>query len=543
MCLPHNLILIQDPYTTPSCFLTGPSLEIMEASSGVSSAALKFTTHASFCFDLSTQSWTAVEAGDQSSPVQDSPAQDSPARLIVASYNVSSPFKWDKRDCSLQRTLTSDRAAADILVLQQVTNPLLGSLLADSSISSKYPFSSHGASSVGNQPAERHLVVLSRFPFRWSRPLSNAGSVVATFPTLMHLGSANASLAPLILAACQLNAELNNEAVMSKKDEIQKLIEYMDINFHGHPWVIAGCFNLPSSRGTLDRARQMGDISTASYEYLQDSDAAFRKWGIQDAWLVSRITSGESSSHPLRDQHQCDEQYEGEQGATYDPLVNTLAFEMTGGGLDNRPQRYDRILVSDELRIRPSRFNMFGFPSEATAGGGIPASSHWGIRCLLEEPSTEYPEPIKPMLVKAPPSLRSTSYIEDALRRRHCLPTHIEAHEREQAVQTLERVLKCMGPSARDANHRNSPRLILAPFGSFSLGVWAPSSDVNCLCIGEISEDVFISLAVARIRRASGDGTTYLRTVRTGPGLMLELDVNCVRVDVQYCCAPTLLDR
>src|SRR5207247_1213129 len=77
------------------------------------------------------------------------------------------------------------------------------------------------------------------------------------------------------------------------------------------------------------------------------------------------------------------------------------------------------------------------------------------------------------------------------------------------------------------------------------LGVWTPSSDLDCLYIGHASSRTFFALAAQRLRRAAaaGEAVRTLRRVEARTGTMLELEVEGVRVDLQYCAAPGVAAR
>ena len=483
----------------------------------------------------------------------------SPDRLIVASYNVLAEFKWpgsSERYSKILANILSDQAVADILVLEEVTDQFLSLLLTDQNVCSRYRYSTHGPpdqTDAGLLPSLLNIIVMSKFPIQWSRlPFhrKHKGAVVATFPSVKDCISPGTASLPLVLAACHLTHGLVDGAVVTKKSEVKTLLAHLSAEFQDRPWIIVGDFNITTSSYSLDMARKRQDISARSYRYLRNFDAMVSGMDLQDAWVASRILSGDSSDESSG-QRPLSELHEGEQGATFNPLTNELAAKMVGGGMNNRPQRYDRILVNSNLHLRPCRFNMFGFPLTGPRGvlSGAVASDHWGIRCLLERPNPRMLEArdavqgSAPQLRKAAPTLGDLEKIKKFLDSRGIVPNEEHVQGRNQAVKLLERALQCQGHGELDGDLRSGARLILIPVGSFALGIWTPLSDIDCLCVGEISQKTFFSLAKSRLRKYSSEDITILRTVRANSGTMLELDVRGIKFDLQYCSAKSILEQ
>ena len=477
-------------------------------------------------------------------------------RLIVASYNVLAEFEWPpslERHPGLIGTILSRRSAADILVLQEVTDQFLVSLLGHQGIRQRYAYSSWGPPNepeIGPLPSLLNVVVLSKYPFSWTLLSSNRkhkASVVATFPSLTGCGADAGK--PLVLAACHLSQGLNDGAVNAKQAEIQGLLRHLSLRYEGHPWIIAGDFNLATSVYTLDTARRQTDLSARSYDYCRNFNSMLAESGLQDAWISSKVLSGESSE-PAGKPRSLLDAYEGEQGATFDPLVNKLAARMLGSGLNNRPQRYDRILVNSHCRLRPRRFNMFGLPSDkADADQPDEApSDHWGIRCLFEASSSNAEDAralpkAEVVACRSENVLGDFDEIKEELRIRGILPSADDGQRRKNAIQLLELILQCTSKEQTQYDPRAGPRLLLLPVGSFAMGLWTPASDVDCLCVGEISSRTFFSLAIQRLRKAAAYGIAIIRRVKAASGTMLELDVQGIKFDLQYCSAPSLLDE
>jgi 2'-5' RNA ligase/exonuclease III len=479
-------------------------------------------------------------------------------QLVVASYNVLAEFEWPPRSYrhpALVENLLSARAAADIVVLQEVTDHFLPDLLANKDIRSRYPFVTHGPpgqSGIGPLPSLLNTVVLSRFAFEWHYlPFhrKHKGCTVARFPGIGTRGIDDGQFRPWILVACHLSQGLTDGAVATKKKEVQKMLDYMSASFPQHPCIIAGDFNLATSTYTIDAAKKKHDVSPQTVRHLRDIDRAISDSGFLDTWLATRLESGESSDI-ANDKRNVLDSFQGEQGATFDPLTNTLASDLVGNGLNNRPQRYDKILVKANGHYNPHGFNMFGQTTfeSPERGGPTYASDHWGIRCLLvksspSEMSRSCAPEMKIALQRPPPGLTNSESLEHFLEDHGCLPNEQERADRVEAIKTLEMVLKDATSSISEKDPRSGPAFIVVPVGSYGLGVWTSSSDIDCLCIGPFSSKTFFALAIQRLKRATVLGVRILRRVKANSGNMLELEVNGIKVDLQYCAAASITER
>ncbi|CAM1511097.1 Fc.00g086100.m01.CDS01 [Cosmosporella sp. VM-42] len=534
---------LKDPYNSLDGeleFLDGPS-------------SSKSSRQPSYHFSQPAGSWQvfATSATPSNVPVI-------PETLVVASYNVLAEFEWppqSDRHPGLVENLMSSRAAADILVLQEVTDHFLPFLLANDDIRSRYPFATHGPPGqhgIGPLPSLLNVVVLSKFPLQWEYlpfQRKHKGCTLVTFPTI---GSCDAEghILPLVLAGCHLTQGLVDGAVVAKKNEMQRMIDHLSSNFANHAWILAGDFNLATSSYTIDAARRKQDISSQTIQYLRDIDMMLFNTGFQDTWLATRLESGESSAF-TNDQQSMLDAFEGEQGATFDPISNNLAADLVGSGLNNRPQRYDRILLKANNQFRPQGFNMFGQSPKQTPEAGKPrhASDHWGIRCLLVHSSPEDAAARASLptttvqLYNALPGLQKLDDLKDCLEKQGCFPSESDRNNRTIALQILGHTLLDSARPATDGEGRSGPPLVLVPVGSYGLGVWTSSSDIDCLCIGSISSRTFFTLALQRLRKAASDGISVLRRVRANSGYMLELEVNGIKVDLQYCAATSVAEK
>lgn len=476
-------------------------------------------------------------------------------RLVVASYNVLAEFEWppqSHRHAPLVQNLLSAQAAADVVVLQEVTDHFLPDLLGSEELRGRYPYVSHGPPNIKGAeplPSLLNIVVLSKFPFEWHHlpfQRKHKGCTVVRFSTIGTSDAPDGQFNPWILVACHLSQGLTDGAIATKKNEIQKMLDYLLRTFPQNPWILAGDFNIVTSSHTVEAVRKKQDISLQTVHRLQDIDRALLDAGFLDTWLATRLESGESSDM-INERRSVLDSFQGEQGATFDPLTNTLTAELVGSGLNNRPQRYDKILVKTG-HYHPHGFNMFGqTPFQSTQGGhSTYASDHWGIRCLLLKSSARemskaaVPE-MKIKLQHPVPSLVEGEGLENFLENYGCLPTEQERENRAQAVRALEVALKDVDLPASEDDTRSGPPFVVVPVGSYGLGVWTSSSDIDCLCIGPFSSKTFFALAVQRLKRAAD--IRIIRRVKANSGYMLELEVHGIKVDLQYCAAASIAER
>lgn len=503
----------------------------------------------SYRFDKSLNKWTLSNIENALSK------SENVEHLIIASYNVLAEFQWPpncSRYGSLVQNILSKRGAADILVLQEVSDSFLPHLLNNTEIQSRYPYSSNApaADGVGPLPSLVNIVILSRFPLSWKYlPLSKKHKSVSvvTFPTVL-LRTPQGEERQLVVVGCHLSQGLTDGAVTTKKLELLRILNYLR-EFHAQdPCVIAGDFNITTSSYAIEQAIRRDVLSKNGELCLQSIEQLFSTHGFRDAWLATRLEAGESSTGASSGKL-ITELFEGEQGATFDPMTNSQASKMVGSGFNVRPQRYDRIFSNNWFPFRPAGFNIFG--QEATMMGegksAEVASDHWGIRCLFKStdidtaPQSNLLKPVT--LSKAPTSLGDVEEIKNTLHAGGFIPSSEDRIKREQAIALLQKVLlqnETVSPP-HDAHH--SLQLILIPVGSFGLGVWMAESDVDCLCVGNISSKLFFTMATQRLRKASDSGITLLRRVKANSGTMLELDILGVKFDLQYCAASSVVEK
>ena len=486
-----------------------------------------------------------------------------PETLVVASYNVLAEFTWppsQTRHLSLVQNLLTETAVSDILVLEEVTDDFLSYLLADDRIAERYPFSSHGPpcqTDLGPLPSLLNQVVLSRIPFHWKQlklKRRHKTSAIVQFPSIV-MGNGQQRL-PLVLATCHLSQGLTDGAVAAKIGELQRIIDHLHSMHANNPWIIAGDFNLTTSRCTIDAALKKKTISKPTATRIASFDEILRDFGLLDAWVTARCEVGESSDD-MRHPKDVWDAFEGEQGATFDPSENLLASKLVGDGAGNRPQRYDRILVKTENAFTVAGFNMFGFPLRGQLDGGsdaLPASDHWGIRCLLRrKPGTLIDrgdatglrmDPVPLPLKYASPELRDPESLKTYLQRLGSFPTEEDEALRKQAFGSLRSaIIDAIGVDGMqgDGSIRKRPPLVIDSVGSYALGVWSRDSDIDCLCVGPFSSRTFFSVIASHFKQSSD--IKILRRVKANTGTMLELEIAGIRVDLQYCGATSIAEK
>lgn len=494
--------------------------------------------------------------------------QDAPTRLsrdnnysylTVASYNVLADFDHPPSKARyplIIQNILQKSILADILVLQEVTDDFLSFICHNDDFRKHYRFASHGPPDQYDiEPLPSHLntVVFSRFPFSWYwLPFNrrHKGSVLVKFTAIGK--QSGDTFHPTVLATVHLTCGLTEGSVSAKKQELQTMISHLSEKYPRNPWILAGDFNITTSAYTIEAAFKKKAISTQTIGHLKGFENTLTEAGLVDAWACARVEFGDFMDSESDFERQMGT-FEGEQGATFDPTVNDLAAQIVGNGLNMRPQRYDRILVKS-ADFQVTGFNMFGRRSgplhehNNLTGSGSEngpaqvmtyASDHWGIRCSLgmkqaeENISSEATSSLSvPVHLKpASSSLANILELKNCLNGLGVFPSDADVTKRKEALELLKEVLFENEHSAS----RGNPRFVLVPVGSYGLGVWTASSDIDCLCIGPISSSTFFSLATQRIRKAENRGVKLRRRVNAWTGTMIELEVLDIKMDLQYC--------
>ncbi|KAG8167203.1 hypothetical protein KVR01_002892 [Diaporthe batatas] len=463
------------------------------------------------------------------------------SNLVVSSYNVLAEFEYPPSQARyplIVRNVLSDSARADVLVLEEVTDDFLVFLLREPEIRELFTFCSWGPpdqEDVQPLPSHNNIVVLSKHAFTWEHvPFhrEHKGAIVAQFQSLGQWDDAD--FRPLILAAVHLTHGLKDGSVAAKKMEIETILRYLDDTYPENPTILTGDFNITTSSYTINQALEKKAVTPQSITYLRNIEETFVQSGFVDTWAELQVEDGAASDDEL------DAAFEGEQGATYDPITNALTAEIVGSGFNMRPQRYDRILVRAGDYLKALKFDKFGFATEEI---GKFASDHWGVRAVFRiGPEAESQEALSTAADITRVKLKTGKHLSETeddlaglLKQLQAIPSEGEVQQHAAAFKLLrETILESPAPTVSTETGRSSTPLVLVPVGSYGLGVWTSASDIDCLCIGPFSSSTFFSLATQRLRKAADKGVKVMRRVKAHTGTMLELEVNGIKVDLQY---------
>ena len=535
------------------------------------------------------------------------PAVASPGSLTVSTYNVLGEFEWPPKEDRfplLVKNVVAPSTAADVLVLQEVTDHFLSALLADHRVRSAYPFSSHGPpNQLDMEPLSSHLnmVVLSRRPFSWTWlgfQRSHKGALIARFGRHDDDDVDDDECDKrygLVLATVHLTHGLTNGSVRAKRNELQRLLSHLQQQYPpsvSDAAVVAGDLNIHTSSSAVDAAVRRKSISVQSAQHVETGfDDLFAQHGFVDAYSAVEQSAEhdddetDAVKHERRHNNSGIAMYDGEEGSTYNPFTNALAARIVGSGLSTRPERFDRILVRGPDKSGPcavTHYNTFGFPSrnEDHTSPAAYASDHWGVRCTLGQVSgdddanaeetglAKHPEkaeaeqsritsqhisadveklivPVEPTHAPAGP-LADPESVASALAELGAVPSDDDIARRKAAFERLKAIILNEPEEAEVPPTANKlPRqLVVVPVGSYGLGVWTPASDIDCLCIGAFGAHTFFALASQRLRAAGAavnadpeSSVRIVRRIRAHTGTMMELEVNGIRMDLQYCSA------
>lgn len=502
-------------------------------------------THLPYVFDDETLSFTPFALAP-SSYADLLP----PTTLFISTYNILASFTYPPptaRYPLLLSTILSSHSQSDILILQETTDSFLSFLLSCPAIQTIYPYSSHGPPSqldIDPLPSFLNTIILSRLPFEWeyvSLLRKHENSLVAKFPSVFPRGN------PLVVAAVHLSRGLTDGSVAARKTDVLGVMRYLREKYDGCSLVVAGDFNTATSEWTISHAVEKGAMSGESVRVLRCVEGLLRDNGLVDAWEAVRDVEGWEERETVG---------RGEEGATYDPTVNEIAADIARSGVGMRPQRFDRVLIRGEGRLRVCGFGMFGREKGKLNREGRESypSDHWGIRAEVEvigedeagkqETSEEIRGLVVPVeIVDAPEALAAPGSVEEALDALGVVPTEEEAARRKKAVALLESVLLEAPSTDGETASTFRPSAVVVPVGSYGLGVWTEVSDVDVLCIGSFSARTFFALATQRLRNVATQEVRILRRVKANTGTMLELEVLGIKMDLQYCQATAVAEQ
>jgi endonuclease/exonuclease/phosphatase family metal-dependent hydrolase len=512
-----------------------------------SPASISATNHEvqanpTYCYNLQQNKWEVLH-GDKEN-LQGTTA------ITISSYNVLIDSEYPPtrdRDAFLVQTILADPATADILVLQEVSDDFLSYILCDPEVQRRYPYTSHGPPNqpdIGPLSSLRNIVILSRWCFSWHFvPFhrKHKGALVAKFGSITPSDLTDHQA--LVVAGVHLTAGLTDSSVAAKRAQLETLTTYLTKEHDADSWIIAGDFNLVTSTYTISSALKDDLISNETVAALSSIETAFTEVGLVDSWAVAHVEAADeivSSNY--------EELFEGEDGATFDPRNNILAAASSETS-SGRPQRYDRVLVRSPDVLRVSRCNIFGLPVDKD-GAQVVASDHSGIRSTFEvlkasvsndAQSQETVQRLKVKHQRAALESTNSSGLSLVLKAGDMFPTEEEVQQRQKALEILKHVV--LGTSGDEDSATSDIPMVMVPVGSYALDVWTSESDIDCLCVGTISSKTFFKLARQRLAKASDQGVRVLRKVEASTGTMLELSVNGVAMDLQYCPAATVVER
>jgi endonuclease/exonuclease/phosphatase family metal-dependent hydrolase len=444
--------------------------------------------------------------------------------VTITSYNLMSQPdapKFPTRVAHIVEAISKSFLQAPfslrVLCLQEVDEEMLPLLLGDPTLQELLPFSSHSPSSL--LPSKRNLVTLSAHSF---------ASHTIQF-TERHKSALAISFyeLPLQVANVHLTSALTDEAIAIKKRQMETLTTLFsdpDVS-RGKTVLVAGDFNLTSSSKTIETALSQGIINTDAAQSVREVINT-EVW--EDVFVALEDRPKEWDG---------EETFEGEEGATFDRLTNPLA-SLSKVVVDNRPQRYDRVLFKRRTQIRPLHFEIFGQPNE----DGTCWSDHYGICATLQIASIDDTNDVLKTTAgqntgdKIKPVEDSTD-LQPLINR--YLPTDIDRKQREDALALLQQTL---------SQNKNVADLILAPLGSYCMETYFTDSDIDVLAIASVSLQVFFDFATEQLRALDtgeeGDdggfkGVHFVNSLVS----IIEVNVLGIKFDVQYCQAPELVKR
>jgi uncharacterized protein (UPF0248 family)/predicted nucleotidyltransferase len=261
-----------------------------------------------------------------------------------------------------------------------------------------------------------------------------------------------------------------------------------------HPVIIAGDFNIPN----------ISREYTAALPKIHEILAAYT-----DAW----------TEKPNGD------------GDTFTPDINQFARE---GASVLYSQRHDRVYFSHRGQIQVIKNELFGFPSD---GGGL-GSDHWGlsvdIRVNLDEKISHHGEAEETFMELEIPQTRWTDDDVIATLPASDIPDKDHDARVSAALALLSSILE---PVKKQLPFQ------LHVVGSFALGAHTKTSDLDVLAISTISQKTFweVFLQHLQLYKLTGNRIKVLRIIKAAKTPMVELLVDAIKVEIQYCCAGKLI--
>jgi len=139
------------------------------------------------------------------------------------------------------------------------------------------------------------------------------------------------------------------------------------------------------------------------------------------------------------------------------------------------------------------------------------------------------------------PNMSDLATLESILHSQRMIPTKQQIAARQEAFELLKYAVLDNFDDQIPTN--TGIFLHIVAVGSYALGTWTLESDLNCICIGSITSKTFFKLARQRLAKAQGKGIRILRKAETKTGKVLELSVNGIATNLQYCPAAKIAER
>ena len=412
-----------------------------------------------------------------------------PSKFSVATYNILNDpaFPPLSRIDQIQRAIKDSNP--DILCLQEVSDELLQLLLSSPILSSTYIYSSRAPGFIYEN--ERNILILSKYSFTWSKLEIGGKHKPALIATFLEADSK-----VLNLAAIHLTAGRTTPTMEQKTAELETLTTHIQAQESEGDWIVLGDTNWPSTHNTTPL------------------DALFEDVASEDPQ------------------------------ATFDPNLNSLAAQTARG--DRLPQRYDRVYLKKGSSLCPSSVLLFG------QEGVVPSSDHWGLFVEFEpkagETGTGTLDTSAPYAPYAtlPGTHLSAEELQAVCDVHQWVPDVDQEGKFSAALHAIRNLFSfCAASPATSTTPTSVVKIRIEPVGSYALGVHTSNSDLDCLAVGNISAATFWGVARTRLRgQATQDGIVKLRRfVKDAKVQMMELEVDGIKVDLQYCAAARLVDQ